>query len=153
MGVIPTQDTTSSAQATQTKQTTKQQTTRTKQAAAASQQQQVSSKEAMAQLAAVRKLEGILAKHRVTVLSKTWCGYCGRVKEVMSQYPEADVHYVELDVEPDGRELQIAAMQLTGQRTVPNVFIDQKSIGGADDTVRLHRAGDLGALLAGSQMG
>merc|ERR1711916_208992 len=122
-------------------QNNKQQTTRTKQAAAASQQQQVSSKEAMAQLAAVRKLEGILAKHRVSVLSKTWCGYCGRVKEVMSQYPEADVHYVELDVEPDGRELQIAA----GQLTVPNVFIDQKSIGGADDTVRLHRAGDLGA--------
>ena len=50
---------------------------------------------------------------------------------------------LELDKEPDGPALQAALYQLTGQRTVPNIFIAGRHIGGWDDISQLHRAGRL----------
>jgi glutaredoxin len=40
---------------------------------------------------------------------------------------------------------------LTGQSTVPNVFIAKKSIGGGDDTAALGRSGELDKLLAAAK--
>ena len=50
---------------------------------------------------------------------------------------------VELDEEKDGADMQAALGELTGRRTVPNVFLDGKSIGGSDDTFKLHDNGKL----------
>jgi len=47
----------------------------------------------------------------------------------------------------DGPELQDALKEWTGQRTVPNVFINGKHIGGCDDTMALNNDGKLVALL------
>ena len=41
---------------------------------------------------------------------------------------------------------------LTGQRTVPNVFINGKHIGGCSDVIAMHSRGDLSRLLIASQM-
>lgn len=50
---------------------------------------------------------------------------------------------VELDNVSDGAELQEALHQLTGRKTVPNVFVGGSTIGGSDDTFKLHDSGKL----------
>ena len=54
-----------------------------------------------------------------------------------------DFKIVELDPVSDGANLQEALHQLTGRKTVPNVFVDGTSIGGSDDTFKLHDSGKL----------
>ena len=43
----------------------------------------------------------------------------------------------------DGARIQEILTELTGQRTVPNVFLKGKHIGGCDDTLANHKAGKL----------
>jgi glutaredoxin 3 len=51
------------------------------------------------------------------------------------------------DTMANGDDIQAALARETGRRTVPNVFVGGKSIGGGDDTVALDRAGELSARL------
>ena len=55
-----------------------------------------------------------------------------------------NAYVVELDTMDDGSAIQAALAQITGQRTVPNVFVKGKHIGGCDDTVAAQKAGTLG---------
>lgn len=56
---------------------------------------------------------------------------------------------IELDeLGPQGPQVQKVLERLTGQHTVPNVFIGGKHIGGCTDTVKLHRKGELEPLLS-----
>ena len=56
---------------------------------------------------------------------------------------------IELDeLGPQGPQLQNVLEGLTGQRTVPNVFIGGKHIGGCTDTVELYHNGELESLLS-----
>lgn len=50
---------------------------------------------------------------------------------------------VELDQHPLGPKLQASLEKTTGRRTVPNVLINGKSIGGGDDVEALDTGGDL----------
>lgn len=74
----------------------------------------------------------------VVIFSKSYCPYCRRVKQLLE---ELDVRHrvIELDEREDGSALQAELLHLTGQRTVPNVFVGGTSIGGADATFALHR--------------
>ncbi|KAK1437348.1 hypothetical protein QVD17_03139 [Tagetes erecta] len=84
----------------------------------------------------------------VVVYSKTWCPYSSEVKSLFNQLGVQPV-VVELDeIGAQGPQIQKVLEQLTGQHTVPNVFIGGKHIGGCTDTVKLHRNGELEALLA-----
>ncbi|KAJ9568280.1 hypothetical protein OSB04_004246 [Centaurea solstitialis] len=80
---------------------------------------------------ALPKAKEIVASNPVVVFSKTYCGYCAKVKKL---FKELNVSYklIELDEESDGDEIQSALAEWTGQRTVPNVFISGKHIGGCD---------------------
>jgi len=82
----------------------------------------------------------------VVVYSKTWCPYCGQVKGLFQQLG-VEIKAVELDQLVEEMDVQDALYEMTGQRTVPNVFIGGKHIGGCDDTVALHRSGGLLQLL------
>nr|GEV55250.1 monothiol glutaredoxin-S10 [Tanacetum cinerariifolium] len=71
--------------------------------------------------------------------------------EVKSLFNRLGVHplVVELDqMGAQGPQLQKVLERLTGQHTVPNVFIGGKHIGGCTDTAKLHRKGELETLLA-----
>ncbi|KAL0341505.1 UNVERIFIED_CONTAM: Glutaredoxin [Sesamum calycinum] len=78
---------------------------------------------------------------------KTYCGYCNKVKQLFSQL-KVTYKVIELDEESDGDEVQTALAEWTGQRTVPNVFINGKHIGGSDAVVAKHQQGELVSLLA-----
>ncbi|CAN8273520.1 unnamed protein product [Cochlearia groenlandica] len=84
----------------------------------------------------------------VVVYSKTWCSYCSEVKTLFKKLDVTPL-VIELDqLGPQGPQLQKVLERLTGQHTVPNVFVGGKHIGGCTDTVKLNRKGDLEVMLA-----
>uniref|UniRef100_A0A1I8GBQ0 thioredoxin-disulfide reductase (NADPH) n=1 Tax=Macrostomum lignano TaxID=282301 RepID=A0A1I8GBQ0_9PLAT len=89
---------------------------------------------------ALKQLAGqigeLTSKHHVTIFSKTTCPFCRRVKSLFDSL-HASYHCVELDQIDNGKEFQDALESMTGQRTVPNVFIGGKHIGGNDNCQEL----------------
>mmetsp|Transcript_26324 Transcript_26324/g.57063 ORF Transcript_26324/g.57063 Transcript_26324/m.57063 type:complete len:141 (-) Transcript_26324:91-513(-) len=85
---------------------------------------------------------------KVIVFSKSYCPYCRKVKTLLD---EEGVPYtvLELDTHEDGASLQRILYQITGQRTVPNVFVKGGHVGGASDTIEAYRSGELAKLLEG----
>lgn len=54
---------------------------------------------------------------------------------------------MELDEREDGWNIQDSLNEIVGRRTVPQVFINGKHIGGSDDTVEAYESGELAKLL------
>jgi len=89
-----------------------------------------------------------VTENTVVIYSKTWCSYCTEVKTLFKRLGVQPL-VVELDqLGPQGPQLQKVLERLTGQHTVPNVFVCGKHIGGCTDTVKLNRKGDLELMLA-----
>ncbi|TKY52799.1 Glutaredoxin-C5 [Spatholobus suberectus] len=89
-----------------------------------------------------------VAGNPVVVYSKTWCSYSSEVKSLFKKLG-ADPLVVELDeMGPQGPQLQKVLERITGQHTVPNVFIGGQHIGGCTDTLKLYRKGELEPLLS-----
>lgn len=80
----------------------------------------------------IEKVEGLIKSHPVFVASKSYCPYCAATKKRLSKL-KANAFVIELDHEKDGSELQDALQEITNQRTVPNIFIGGKHIGGNSD--------------------
>ncbi len=95
---------------------------------------------------ALPKAQEIVSSNPVVVFSKTYCPFCVTVKKLLSELG-ATFKAVELDTESDGSDIQTALAEWTGQKTVPNVFIGGKHIGGCDTTKALHSDGKLVPLL------
>ncbi|KAI9911612.1 hypothetical protein PsorP6_009325 [Peronosclerospora sorghi] len=91
-------------------------------------------------------LQDAIAKEKVLIFSKTHCPYCARVK-AMLDIVGATYQAVELDTKDDGAAIQSLLLEITGQRTVPNVFINGKHVGGCDDVMALHAKHELVPLL------
>ncbi|KAG7400756.1 hypothetical protein PHYBOEH_004562 [Phytophthora boehmeriae] len=87
-----------------------------------------------------------IEKQKVLVFSKTHCPYCARVKGTLDVL-DAPYEAVELDTRDDGADIQGQLLELTGQRTVPNVFINGKHIGGCDAVMELHAKSELVPML------
>jgi len=83
-------------------------------------------------MAAKTKAQEIIDNNAVAVFSKSYCPYCKSTKALLSQ-AGAKAYIVELDQVDDGAALQDALEEITNQRTVPNVFINHKHIGGNSD--------------------
>jgi len=82
----------------------------------------------------------------VVVFSKSYCPFCDQTKELLKKMNvEFAVH--ELDQMEDGAEIQTSLLDMTGQRSVPNVFFKQQHIGGNDDTQLAAKEGKLQKLL------
>ncbi|XP_019165775.1 PREDICTED: monothiol glutaredoxin-S10-like [Ipomoea nil] len=89
-----------------------------------------------------------VSENPVVVYSKTWCSYSGQVKSLFRRLG-LDPLVVELDqMGQQGSQIQKVLEGLTGQRTVPNVFIGGKHIGGCSDTIELYQKGELENLLS-----
>ena len=72
------------------------------------------------------------------------CPYCIRAKALLQQRGVAAIDEVRVDLEPEQRAHM---MQLTGRRTVPQIFIVDTHVGGCDDLVALDSRGGLLPLL------
>jgi thioredoxin reductase (NADPH) len=89
----------------------------------------------------------IVDKHPVVVFSKPWCPYCKKALEALALAGVTEPYVIDLSKYPNTQDIQSSLKQLTGRRTVPNVFVGGKSIGGGDETVFLHRSGKLVTIL------
>jgi glutaredoxin 3 len=83
---------------------------------------------------------------RVRVYTKRNCPYCVRVKALLAR---KGVPYEEIDVEHDDA-LRSWLVEASGQRTVPQVFVGERSLGGFTDLDALDREGRLDPILQGA---
>merc|ERR1711974_36182 len=72
----------------------------------------------------------------VVIFSKSYCPYCKRAKAYLTE-KNIEFFAVEMDLASNGREIQQALKEKTGQRTVPNIFIGGQHIGGYDSISQL----------------
>lgn len=92
--------------------------------------------------AQIERVEKLIASKPVFVASKSYCPYCAASKRTLAEL-DADAYVLELDTLEDGDEIQSALLSITGQRTVPNIFIGGKHIGGNSDLQALKSKGEL----------
>lgn len=88
-----------------------------------------------------------IASNDVVVFSKSYCPYCTATKELFTGLG-VDFKVHELDKMGDaGPELQMALFKMTGQKTVPNVFVKGNHVGGNDATQAAAKQGKLQEML------
>ncbi|KAK4210049.1 thioredoxin-like protein [Rhypophila decipiens] len=82
--------------------------------------------------AAHKKVQQLIDENAVVVFSKSYCPYCKNTKRILDGL-KANYKSYELNEENDGSELQAALYDISGQRTVPNIYIGKTHIGGNSD--------------------
>lgn len=82
----------------------------------------------------------------VEIYTTPICGFCHAAKRLLTS---KGVSFAEVDVMADPSRRAEMTQRAHGGRTVPQIFIDDKHVGGCDDLFALDRAGKLDGLLAG----
>jgi glutaredoxin 3 len=85
-----------------------------------------------------------MADERVIVYTQPFCGYCTAAKRLLTAKGAA---FTEIDVMIEAGKRDEMIERSGGRRTVPQIFIDGRHIGGYDDLSALDRAGKLDGLL------
>ena len=83
---------------------------------------------------------------KVEIYTKFTCGFCHRAKSLLSG---KNVEFEETDITMGGTKRSEMLQRSNGKSTVPQIFINDKHIGGSDDLAALEASGQLDALLAG----
>ncbi|GBP16685.1 Glutaredoxin-C4 [Eumeta japonica] len=89
-----------------------------------------------------------ISSDKVVVFSKSYCPYCKLAKEVFNKVKQP-IKVYELDEREDGSDIQNNLAEITGFRTVPQVFINGKCVGGGSDVKELYQKGELQPMLIG----
>jgi glutaredoxin 3 len=82
----------------------------------------------------------------VEMYSTSFCGYCDRARNLLSR-KGVTVTEIKVDEKPEDREAMLK--RSGGRRTVPQIFIGDRHVGGYDDLAALDRSGELDRLLNG----
>jgi glutaredoxin 3 len=72
------------------------------------------------------------------------CPYCTRAKALLKQRGVAQIEEIRIDTDPVQRDHMI---EITGRRTVPQIFIGDTHVGGCDDLIALDQRGALVPML------
>ena len=80
----------------------------------------------------------------VKMYTTAMCPYCIRAKQILLARGVAQIDEVRVDLDSAQR---IRMMEITGRRTVPQIFIGQTHVGGCDDLMDLDSRGGLMPLL------
>ena len=72
------------------------------------------------------------------------CPYCIRAKQILKARGVEQIEEIRIDVDPTARAHM---MEVTGRRTVPQIFIGDTHVGGCDDLMALDSRGGLLPLL------
>ncbi|HEX5364777.1 MAG TPA: glutaredoxin 3 [Gallionella sp.] len=73
------------------------------------------------------------------------CPYCVRAESLLQRKGVTGIEKIRIDLHPEQRAVM---MEKTGRRTVPQIYIGDRHVGGYDDLAELDRAGELAPLLA-----
>ncbi|MGH8178004.1 MAG: glutaredoxin 3 [Steroidobacter sp.] len=85
------------------------------------------------------------AAPEIVMYSTAWCGYCQRARNL---FERKGVQVREIKIDEDPRDRDVMLQRSGGRRTVPQIFIGDRHVGGYDDLAALDRAGELDRLLA-----
>ena len=75
------------------------------------------------------------------------CPYCIRAKQVLKAKGVEQIEEIRIDLDPAQRDHM---MQITGRRTVPQIYVGDTHVGGCDDLMALDAKGGLVPLLQGA---
>jgi glutaredoxin 3 len=81
---------------------------------------------------------------KVLMYSTGVCPFCLMAERLLKSKGVAEIEKVRVDLEPERREEMI---ERTGRRTVPQIYVGARHIGGYEDLAALDRAGGLDPLL------
>ncbi len=81
---------------------------------------------------------------KIEVYTKFLCPYCCRAKSLLDR---KGADYEEIDVTMNRAGFDAMVERAGGRRTVPQIFIDDRHVGGSDDLAALDKAGALDPLL------
>jgi len=82
---------------------------------------------------------------KVEIYTSPFCGYCSRAKSLLKS---KGVAFEEIDISVDAAKRAEMMQRANGGRTVPQIFIDGKHVGGCDDLHDLDDAQKLDSMLA-----
>lgn len=82
---------------------------------------------------------------KVTMYTTGFCPYCKMAENLLLAKGVQEIDKIRVDLEPERRN---EMMERTGRRTVPQIYIGDRHVGGFDDLSLLDRQGELTALLA-----
>ena len=100
--------------------------------------------------ATVDKVNAWIKEKPIFVASKTYCPYCQATLKTLFDdlnVPKSKSLVLQLNTMDDGAEIQEALFEINGQKSVPNIYIDGKHIGGNSDLQELKNAGKLDEVL------
>ncbi len=102
-------------------------------------------RESAAREVLIRTPTAIVSQAEVVMYATSWCPYCARARRLLA---DKGVAFTEIDVEaqPQARAEMIA--RSAGRRTVPQIFVGERHVGGSDDLSALEASGGLDRLLA-----
>lgn len=89
--------------------------------------------------------EGRQSMANIEIYTTNVCPYCVKAKRLLDA---KDADYTEINLTGDDAGREALLRRANGMRTVPQIFIDGKHIGGCDDLYELEEKGELDALLA-----
>ncbi|HVE48720.1 MAG TPA: glutaredoxin 3 [Casimicrobiaceae bacterium] len=82
----------------------------------------------------------------ITMYATGACPYCIQAERLLKSKGVSDIKKVRVDLDPVRRDEMI---ERTGRRTVPQIYIGERHVGGYDDLAALEHAGKLTGMLAG----
>ena len=83
----------------------------------------------------------------IVMYATQWCPFCNRAKQLLRSKGQ-DWQEIDLDVEPERRGEMTTR---SGRRSVPQIWIGERHVGGFEELAALEAAGELDALLAGPE--
>jgi glutaredoxin 3 len=89
--------------------------------------------------------EAIGVMPKITMYSTAVCPFCVRAERLLSSKGVTQIEKIRVDLDPVRRK---EMMDRTGRRTVPQIWIGERHVGGYDDLAALDHAGELDKLLA-----
>lgn len=82
---------------------------------------------------------------KIRMYTSAVCPYCINAERLLRSKGVQEIEKIRIDLQP---ELRQAMMEKTGRRTVPQIYIDERHVGGFDDLRALDLAGELDTLLS-----
>ena len=82
---------------------------------------------------------------KVIMYTTATCSSCIRAEKLLNRKGIVEIEKIRVDLQP---ELRVEMMEKTGRRTVPQIYINGKHVGGFDDLAELEVGGELDELLA-----
>lgn len=91
-------------------------------------------------------IQSFLKPGKIFMVSGTYCPYCTMAKKMLDDWG-CNYEYIECDVSPITHQQRQQIQTLSGIKTIPNIFIGNKSIGGCSDLSKLKKDGELKNIL------